>query len=327
MSRTIKRGGPPPRRPVPQRRRAQKASLGDRLIARLPVGEETLRKAVTWTVLSGVGVATLFVANLLGIPQAIGVGIAEAGARAGLKVEQVDITGLKRMDRETVYAIALEDQPSRAMLRVDLERVRERLLAYGWIADAYVARRLPDRLLIHITEREPAAIWQDNGRLTLIDAGGRLLAPVDPSRMPDLPLVIGPGADRQEAGYQALLAAAPALKPRIRAASWVGNRRWDLTFDSGETLALPQEGAAQALVKFAQMDGARPLLGKGWVRFDMRDPAKLVARRPGQDLRQQLQDDGGATDAAAAAAGNDTADDGNKISEARAGEALRIDEA
>ncbi|NHN21531.1 cell division protein FtsQ, partial [Bacillus amyloliquefaciens] len=94
-----------------------------------------------------------------------------------------------------------------------------------------------------ITEREPAAVWQDNGQLTLIDAEGRLLAPVDAAHMPNLPLVIGPGADRQEAGYQALLAAAPALKPRIRAATWIGNRRWDLTFDSGETLALPQDNA------------------------------------------------------------------------------------
>ncbi|WP_310102340.1 cell division protein FtsQ/DivIB [Sphingomonas sp. BE138] len=328
MSRTIKRGSSPPaRRPAPNRRRVQKASLGDRLLARMPIGEETLRKAVTWTVLGGVGIATVFVANLLGVPQAIGAGIAEAAGRAGLRVEQVDITGLKRMDRETVYAIALEDQSSRAMLRVDLERVRNRLLDYGWIADAYVARRLPDRLVIHITEREPAAIWQDKGQLTLIDAEGRLLAPVAASRMPDLPLVIGPGANQQEPGYQALLAAAPALRPRIRAATWVGNRRWDLTFTTGETLALPQDGAPQALIKFAQMDGADPLLGKGWLRFDLRDPARMYARRAGQD-KQQVADDGrNDPPADAAAATNNVIGDNDRTIEARAGEALRSGEA
>lgn len=271
-------------RPAPARRRvAPKKSFGDRLIEKLPVSQETLRKLVAWSMLGAGSAVALSVAAWLGVPQAIGVGAAESAARLGLRVEQVDITGLKRMDRETVYAVALEDQGTRAMLRVDLEHIRDRLLAYGWVADAYVARRLPDRLLIHITEREPAAVWQANGQLTLIDAEGRLLAPVDAANMPDLPLVIGPGADRQEAGYQALLAAAPALRPRVRAATWIGNRRWDLTFDTGETLALPQDDAAQALVKFAEMDGARPLLGKGWLRFDMRDPAKLVARRPGQD--------------------------------------------
>ncbi|MEH3048625.1 cell division protein FtsQ/DivIB [Sphingomonas adhaesiva] len=318
MTRTIRRGAPPQRRTNSTgRRRVAKPSIGDRLLARMPVSEEGLRKAVTWTLLAGGAALALFVADLMGVPQAIGNGVAEAGARAGLRVEQVDITGLKRMDRETVYAVALEDQPSRAMLRVDLARVRERLLAYGWIADAYVARRLPDRLLIHITEREPAAVWQDNGQLTLIDASGRLLAPVDPSAMPDLPLVIGPGADQQEAGYQALLAAAPALRPRIRAASWIGNRRWDLTFDTGETLALPQDGAAQALVKFAQLDGARSLLGKGWVRFDMRDPTKLVVRKPGSEANQSLADDGKSDDAPA------TGNDQGKTSTTQGGETLR----
>ena len=63
----------------------------------------------------------------------------------------------------------------------------------------------------------------------------------------------------------------------MKAAAWVGNRRWDLTFDTGETLALPQDRAEAALVKFAQLDGARPRLGKGWLRFDLRDPARLVA--------------------------------------------------
>ena len=293
MSQTLRRGpGPSSRRPVNRRRAAPAPSFGDRVLAKLPVSEEALRRAVTWSLLGVGGAIALAGASWAGVPAAVGAGIAEGAARAGLRVEQVDITGLKRMDRETVYAIALEDQPSRAILRVDLARVRERLLAYGWIADAYVSRRLPDRLVVHITEREPAAIWQNDGQLTLIDATGRLLAPVERDNMPNLPLVIGPGADRQEAGYQALLAAAPQLKRRVRAASWVGNRRWDITFDSGETLALPQDDAAAALTRFARMNAQRPLLGKGWRRFDMRDPAKLVARRPGQDAGQSLPDTG-----------------------------------
>jgi cell division protein FtsQ len=217
--------------------------------------------------------------------------MAEQAGRAGLRVEQIEVTGLKRMDRMSVYAVAL-DQQSRAMPLVDLEAVRQKLLRYGWIKDAHVSRRLPNTLLVDIEERVPAAVWQDAGQLTLIDASGVLLEPVDVDAIPDLPLVIGPGADRQEAGYQALLAAAPALKPRVKAATWIGNRRWDLTFDSGETLALPEENAAAALLRFAELDGARPLLGRGWLRFDMRDPAKLVARKPGASLAQSVPDDG-----------------------------------
>lgn len=291
MSRTIRRGTPPrkapPRRKVPVR----KVSAMDRLIAALPVSEATLHRIVTGTMLTAAGVAGIAAATWAGIPGLIGGAMAEQVGAAGFRVNQIEVTGLKRMDRMSVYAVAL-DQQSRAMPLVDLEAVRQKLLRYGWIADAHVSRRLPDTLLVDIVERTPAAVWQDNGQLTLIDAQGVLLEPVSPNAIPDLPLIIGPGADRQEAAYQALLAAAPALKPRVKAAAWVGNRRWDLTFDSGETLALPEEAPAAALVRFAELDGARPLLGKGWLRFDMRDPAKLVARKPGQSLAHQVPDDG-----------------------------------
>jgi cell division protein FtsQ len=291
VSRTIKRGTPP-KRPAPRRRQpVKKVSLLDRLVARLPVGEATLKRAVTWTITGAAGAVAIGAAVWIGVPGMIGTALAAGAGKAGLRVEQIEITGLKRMDRMSVYAVALEDkQNETSMMAVDLEGIRQKLLRYGWIADAHVSRRLPDTLLVDIVERTPAAVWQDQGELTLIDAHGVLLEPVRPDAIPDLPLVIGPGADRQEPGYQALLAAAPALKPRIKAATWIGNRRWDLTFESGETLALPEEGAPRALIRFAELDGARPLLGRGWLRFDMRDPSKLVARKPGMNQNHALAD-------------------------------------
>lgn len=278
MSGTIRRGTPARgRRPAP--RRKQRVSWGDRILGWLPVSEETLRRTVTWSLIAGVLAAGFGVASMLGVPGAVGMAAAEAAGRAGFKVEQIEITGLKRMDRMSVYAVAL-DQQSRAMPLVDLESVRQKLLQYGWVEDAHVSRRLPDTLLVEIVERTPVAIWQAHGQLTLIDATGVPLEPVRPDAMPDLPLVIGRGANVQEAGYQTLLAQAPALKPLVRAASWVGNRRWDLLFTTGETLMLPEgdDRAAKALVKFAEMDGADRLLGSSWVRFDMRNDGQMLAR-------------------------------------------------
>jgi cell division protein FtsQ len=102
--------------------------------------------------------------------------------------------------------------------------------------------------------------------------------------------MIGEGANLQSPNYRALLDTAPALKPLVRAATWVGNRRWNLLFQTGETLALPEEEPERALVKFAELDGSRSLLGKGWVRFDMRDPARMVARKPGTEAQHAITD-------------------------------------
>jgi cell division protein FtsQ len=83
----------------------------------------------------------------------------------------------------------------------------------------------------------------------------------------------------------------------VRAATWVGNRRWNLTFDSGETLELPEENAPAALVKFAEMDGRDRLLGRGFTRFDMRDPTKLVARKGNAIENHDLSEDSQGTPA------------------------------
>jgi cell division protein FtsQ len=276
-ARTLKRKAQPTRR----RRPVKKVGLLDRAVAALPVSEETLRKATGWTMFGAACAVLLAMAAWLGIPGTIGTAMAEGVGRVGFRVEQIEVTGLKRMERMSVYAVAL-DQRSRAMPLIDLEGVRSRLLDYPWIADARVSRRLPDTLVIDIVEREPVAIWQNHGQLMLIDVAGKPLEAVSPTAMPALPLVIGEGANEQEPAYQTLMGAAPALKPLIRAATWVGDRRWDLLFESGERLALPEgeAAAAKALAKFATLDARDRLLGRGYVSFDMRDPTKLVLRLP-----------------------------------------------
>ena len=137
---------------------------------------------------------------LFGVPGVIGTALAETMGRAGLRVEQVEVTGIKRADRMTVYNYTLS-QKSRAMPLVDLDEVRERLTTIGWVADARVSRRLPDMLVVDIVERKAAAVWQHQGQLMLIDNEGVLLEPVSADAMPDLPLVVGPNANLQTAGW------------------------------------------------------------------------------------------------------------------------------
>ncbi|RUN76770.1 FtsQ-type POTRA domain-containing protein [Sphingomonas sp. TF3] len=291
MSATIKRGTA--RRPVqPKRRPPPKVSTIDRVIAMLPVSEATLRRIATWTIMGVVGAGALATASYFGVPGAVGSALGEAIGEAGFRVTNIQITGLNRMDHNVIYKIAA-NQPSMAMPLVSLEKIRQDLVAHsGWIEDAHVSRRLPDTLIVHVVEREPSAIWQKDGQLALIAANGTWLEPVDPQAMPDLPLVIGAHANEQEAAYRQLLDVAPALRGQVKAATWVGNRRWTLTFETGETLALPEGdvAAGKALVKFAELDGVKPLLGKGWLGFDMRDPTRLVARKPGTVTNRAITD-------------------------------------
>ena len=173
---------------------------------------------------------------------------------------------------------------------VDVAAIRERLLHYGWVKDARVSRRFPDTLVIDIVERKPAALWQDEDRLTLIDSEGVVLDRVPVSQMPDLPLLIGPGANGQAVRLDQLLAKVPSLKAQLVSATWVGQRRWDLAFQSGEVVMLPEGPAASesALTRFAKMDQSAGLLGRGFVSFDLRNPNKTMTvrlpRKPGEPI-------------------------------------------
>lgn len=249
------------------------------LLDALPFRAETVRR-VSWWILIGMIIAVaIAVASVMRLPQIAGAAAGEAIGQAGFTVKRVEIKGLKRMERLPVYAVAL-DQDSMAMPLVDLEYTRARLLRFGWVKEARVSRRLPDTLVVDIVERRPAAIWQHNQRLALIDTDGVVLEPVKLEAMPDLPLVIGPAANRHASELARLLDGASSLKPMMAGASWVGGRRWDLRFQSGEVLALPEgeEAAKKALVHFARMDQAAQLLGRGLVRFDMRIPGKFIVR-------------------------------------------------
>ena len=102
--------------------------------------------------------------------------------------------------------------------------------------------------------------------------------------------VSGPGAAQQAQRLEQLLAAAPALEPQVRAAEWVGNRRWNLTFASGQMLALPEGDveAATALVQFARLDGQNRLIGGKVEAFDMRTPPRIYMRVPGQSEQAKI---------------------------------------
>jgi cell division protein FtsQ len=252
---------------------------GGRKAAESAALPEAVRR-VSWYILI-LMVAAVVVALLaaFSVPALVGNAIGEAVGEAGFAMKRVEIKGAQKVPQLQIYNIAF-DQPTAAMPLIDLAATRERLLRFGWVRDARVSRRFPDTLVVDIIERKPAAIWQHNQRLALIDSDGVVLEQVRMEAMPDLPIVIGPAANVHAAELGRLLDAAPRLKPMVAGASWIGSRRWDLRFQSGETLALPEgEGVAQkALATFARMDQATQLLGRGFVRFDMRIPDKFVVR-------------------------------------------------
>ena len=264
-----------------RRKAGSRVSVPKKLAARLPVKQPEANRLARWAFALFVLAIAAAALVALDVPAKVGRAAGETVGDAGFRVKRIDIQGIHRMDPRPVYEIAF-DQKTAAMPLLDVADIRNRLLQFGWVKDARVSRRFPDTLVIDIVERTPSALWQDDDRLSLIDAEGVVLDRVPVSRMPDLPLLIGKGANRHSVALDQLLNKAPALKAQLVSATWVGQRRWDLSVQSGETLMLPEgDGpAATALTRFAKMDKSAGLLGRGIIRFDLRIPDKMTVQLP-----------------------------------------------
>jgi cell division protein FtsQ len=263
--------------------KAKTGSAVDSAIAWLPFSEEQLHRILLVAILGAAAALAWTIASLAGIPAMAGYQVATAAADAGFAVRRVDVRGVKHLNELKVYESVLAER-NQPMPLVDIDALRSELIGISWVKDARVSRQLPDTLVIDIVEREPHAVLRKAGRLVLIDAAGHELEPVTASRAKGKLIVAGPGAGKQMAALSKLLEAAPALKPQVREAEWVGNRRWNLTFRTGQVLALPQgdEQSAKALVSFARLDGTNRLLGGRVAAFDMRAPDRIYLRVPGR---------------------------------------------
>lgn len=265
----------------PRSRKPARVAVPRKIAKRLSVEQAEANRLATWAF--GLFVLAILVVAMIAleVPAKLGRAAGEAVGDAGFRVRSVTVQGTRRMNPGPVYRIALGSRTT-ALPLVDVAGIREQLLGFGWVKDARVSRRYPDSLVIDIVERAPAALWQDGQRLSLIDAEGHVLDKVPVSRMPDLPLLIGTGANGHAQGLDRLLARAPTIKAQLVSASWIGQRRWDLAVQTGEVIALPEgeAAAADALAKFAEKDKSAGLLGRGIKRFDLRIPGKMIARLP-----------------------------------------------
>ena len=291
MSQKIKRGGKSVRKVAAAQGKARKVrtakartgSAFDSVMAWMPFSDEQLHRVFLAVILGGAVVLAWIVASFAGIPAMARQQLAVFAADAGFEVKRVEVRGVRHLNELKVYERVLGER-DRAMPLVDIDGLRAELMQLAWVEDARVSRQMPDTLVIDVVERKPHAVLRKADRLVLIDATGHELETISAARAKGKLVLSGPGASRQVVTLTDLLSAAPALKPQVREAEWVGNRRWNLTFKTGQVLALP-EGArpsTKALMSFARLDGINRLLGGKVAAFDMRAPDRIYLRVPGR---------------------------------------------
>ncbi|MCJ2066367.1 cell division protein FtsQ/DivIB [Methylobacterium sp. J-088] len=252
----------------------RRARSGQRLGARLSRGTGTVAVSMTFAAFALAGFVASgrydsFVAEQ-GRPLDI------AARVLGFGVERVTISGISRMyEREVLAAAGIDWRSSVPFL--DVGAVREKLLRVPLIAQASVRKIYPNEIAITQVEREPAALWQKNGELSVIAADGTVIDAMRDDRYASLPLVVGEEANTKLPEYLALVAAAGPLADRIKAGTYVSGRRWTLKLD-GVDVRLPEIDPAAALARLVRFEREAGLLEKDIIAVDLRMSDRVVVR-------------------------------------------------
>ncbi|MFP6778450.1 MAG: cell division protein FtsQ/DivIB, partial [Alphaproteobacteria bacterium] len=165
------------------------------------------------------------------------------------------------------------------------ERARTRLIALDWVESATIERRLPNTLRIQIVERQAFALWQQEQRLQIVDRKGNTINAKDVPEFGHLPLIVGDGAPQHAPALFDTMSSAPTILRSLVSAVRVGSRRWDLHFESGLTVHLPESRASQAWQKLVRLLSTYDTQDERIVSIDLRLPDRAVlSKRPKETI-------------------------------------------
>ncbi|KPF84988.1 cell division protein FtsQ [Brevundimonas sp. AAP58] len=239
-------------------------------------------RAVVISICAGVAVLALVMATgsrAERIAQSLSTGVDGVTTGLGLKLNRVHITGASDEATPAIQR-ALDVQSGQPITTLDLDALKASVERVGWVKEARVVRLLPDTLIVEVKEHDRLAVWQTGGRTYVIDSEGRAIPGADAGRYPNLPLVVGKGADAAAGALLPLLAQRPRLMGRIDAIVRVDERRWDLRLKDGGIIQLPALNQEAALIQLDALDQRERLLELGFARIDLRTEGQ-VAVRPG----------------------------------------------
>ena len=215
-----------------------------------------------------------------------------ATADAGLELVDVLVEGRQRTARRVVLETlgVVRGQP---ILAFDPYAAKARLERLPWVRSATVERRLPAAIHVRLIERQPLALWQYQGRFSVIDRGGEVIPGVEPKAFTRLLLVVGEDAPDHTSDLLAMLNREPELQTRVSAAVRVRGRRWNLRLDDGIDVRLPEQNPGAAWAELARAQREHGVLGRDVAIIDLRLPDRLVVRTTSEAVPKRAPGRGG----------------------------------
>jgi len=199
---------------------------------------------------------------------------------AGLQIKAVYADGRRHTDRELLES-QLNVAIGQPILGFDTAAAKSRLEELPWVQQASVGRFLPDTIRVRLEEHKPLALWQIGGAFSLIDGeGGVIVSGLTASdvaeRFDRLRVLVGDNAPAHAVDLFQMLATEPELSARVKAATWVGDRRWTLRLDNKVDVLLPENAPLAAWRYLARTEEEKNLFDRALLVIDLRQAPKRM---------------------------------------------------
>lgn len=175
-------------------------------------------------------------------------------ARSTLHAVQVE-GDLRHASRDAIAARVLPVARGN-YFTADLGAIRQAALAAPWVDEVVVSRRWPDGIRVHVSEKQPVALWGAGG---LISSRGDLFVPGEQARAQldtgRLPILFGPGNKGTYVmeQYRAMNSVLRGIDMRIVELQLTDRMSWFLRLDNGIQLVVDQADTLGKLQRFAYL--------------------------------------------------------------------------
>jgi|GEM_PF-1902569 len=191
--------------------------------------------------------------------------------RDSFSVKKIVIYGSKILG-ETEVAGYIKDYFGKNIYSISAAEVRKRLEKQEAIQKAIVYLKVPDTLVVFVTERHPVAIWVNDGGRIFLDAAGKSIPDHSEGDVGYVEL-FGDNANLHFEAIYRLMKRSEYFEDII-SMTFVGNRRWDVHMRDGKLVKLPANNIEGAIEVWNSLETEKMAM------IDLRFVPKAVYFRP-----------------------------------------------
>ena len=224
----------------------------------------------------------------LSIPLLWGVGVITREVNAymisiskatGFVLKDVYVSGQEHTKTEDILH-AIPSEIGDSLWHVPIWEIKKALESLPWVDRASVQRQIPSTIIIHIEEFQPAALWQNEGALHLINTQGRIIDTVDLSRFSKMIILVGEDAPKKSKELFTFLSLNTSIAKRVSSAIFVSKRRWNIRLDNHIEIKLPEAQPIDAWRYLLKLHNEKLLLNQNNIlSIDLRVKEKIYINR------------------------------------------------